>query len=453
MASPTSVAFHTLGCKLNFSETSAISRKFVERGFQVRQFEEDADVYVINTCSVTEFADRKCRAAVRQAQRVNPEARIVVIGCYAQLKPEEIASIDGVDLVLGAAEKFNVINYIDLLGQQNGRGLVKCDEIETVNSFEEAFSYGDRTRVFLKIQDGCDYNCSFCTIPLARGKSRSGDPERILLQIQELEQKGVQEVVLTGVNIGDFGQGLAEKVTFLDLIKQIDATSSIPRFRISSIEPNLCTSEIIKFVAKSNRFMPHLHMPLQSGSDKMLAQMRRRYRSNLYQERVEQIKAIMPQACIGADVIVGFPGESEDDFLETYRFLSDLPVSYLHVFTYSQRDDTPAATMADQIPVGERRRRNKRLRTLSAKKYRAFVQSQIGSTHEVILEASKDENVFRGFTDNYVKVCMPRGDFMINDRISVELDSLDEKDVVWVTPKKPTRQKSATPQLDYSRLR
>ena len=436
MASPVSVALHTLGCKLNFSETSAIGRKFVERGFQLREFTEDADVYVINTCSVTEFADRKCRAAVRQAQRNNPSARIVVIGCYAQLKPQEIATIEGVDLVLGAAEKFNVINYIDLLGQQKGKGLVKCDEIETVNSFEEAFSYGDRTRVFLKVQDGCDYNCSFCTIPLARGKSRSGNPSRILTQIRDLETRGVQEVVLTGVNIGDYGKGLLEESSFLELISQIDATSSIPRFRISSIEPNLCTKEIIEFVAKSNRFMPHFHMPLQSGSDEMLAKMRRRYRVSLYRDRVAQIRQLMPDACIGVDVIVGFPGESEQDFMETYRFLNELPVSYLHVFTYSQRDDTPAAVMPDQIPLEERRRRNKMLRTLSVKKQRAFAEMQIGTIREVILEADPNKDLLRGFTENYIKISMPRAGFATNDRITVQLKALDENGLVLVEPKK-----------------
>lgn len=426
MGSPSSVAIHTLGCKLNFSESSTIRQRFEDRGFAVHPFDEVADVYVINTCSVTEFADRKCRSAVRKALRQNAEARVVVIGCYAQLKPQEIADIPGVDLVLGAAEKFRVVDYVDTLGQQPGKGLIKNDDIHTVNSFEEAFSFGDRTRSFLKIQDGCDYNCSFCTIPLARGKSRSGEPDRILEQIRDLETRGVSEVVLTGVNIGDYGKGIEQASDFLELIKLIDAESSIPRFRISSIEPNLTSAEIISFVAGSQRFMPHFHMPLQSGSNAMLARMRRRYRRELYGERVNCIRQVMPHACIGADVIVGFPGETEEHFMETVDFIDSLSLSYLHVFTYSSRANTPSAEMPEQVPVRERRRRNKILTELSHKKRRHFYQQHIGTARPVLFEPVDGTGAQHGFTDNYIKVKMNSAKELTNEIWPIDLQDIDE---------------------------
>ncbi|MBX2817267.1 MAG: tRNA (N(6)-L-threonylcarbamoyladenosine(37)-C(2))-methylthiotransferase MtaB [Saprospiraceae bacterium] len=424
MSAQSSVALHTLGCKLNFSESSSIRQRFEDRGFIIHDFSEASDVYVINTCSVTEFADRKCRSAVRKALRQNPSARVIVIGCYAQLKPQEIASIEGVDLVLGAAEKFNVVNYVETLSQQTGKGLVHNTDIQTINSFEEAFSFGDRTRSFLKVQDGCDYNCSFCTIPLARGKSRSGSMNRIMSQIKELEAKDVGEVVLTGVNIGDYGKGLDEQASFLDLIREVEVSSSIKRFRISSIEPNLCSDEIIKFVSSSTRFMPHFHMPLQSGSNAILAQMRRRYRKEHYRDRVLYIKELMPHACIGADVIVGFPGEREEDFEETLSFLQELPLSYLHVFTYSQRTDTLAADRTDQVPLRVRRDRNAVLRLLSQKKHRAFIEECLESTRPVLFEPVRSDGNQHGYTDNYIKVQVTDAESLLNQVHPVELTTI-----------------------------
>ena len=439
MATPQTVAFHTLGCKLNFSETSTIRRKFEERGFTTLSFEEAADVYVINTCSVTDFADKKCRSTVRKALRLSPDAKVVVIGCYAQLKPDEIAQIPGVDLVLGAGEKFNVVNYVDNISKSPEKGMVKSGEIREVNSFEEAFSFGDRTRTFLKVQDGCNYKCTFCTIPLARGASRSNSIDKVIENVQSIAATGTKEIVLTGVNIGDFGNGTEviegikpkKEALFIDLIKALDSVKNgIKRFRISSIEPNLCSDEIINFVSKSKKFVPHFHMPLQSGSDVILALMKRRYRSQLYKERVLAIKELMPHACIGVDVIVGFPGETEEHFKETFEFISDLDISYLHVFTYSERPNTSAAMMEGGVPMEIRRRRNESLRRLSEKKKLHFYRNHLHSSRPVLFERSKTKGIMTGFTDNYIKVSLPYNSAMINNLKEVSLDSLLENGLV-----------------------
>jgi len=415
MATPRTVAFHTLGCKLNYSETSALARLFEGSGYLPVKFEEGADIYVLNTCSVTEQADKECKKIVRQALRQQPDAFVVVTGCYAQLKPQEIADIPGVDLVLGAGEKFRILDYVDDLSKAQGKGMVYAGEVRDVNTFTASFSFGDRTRSFLKVQDGCDYKCSFCTIPQARGASRSDTVESVLNNVREIAAKGVQEIVLTGVNLGDFGNGTEviegtrprKEALFADLVCELDAVADIARFRISSIEPNLLTEEIIEFVAKSQRFMPHFHVPLQSGNDKQLREMRRRYRRELYAERVAAIRRTMPHACIGCDVIVGFPGESEADFLETYQFVQNLEVSYLHVFTYSERANTPAAEMSGAVPVEERRRRNQALRGLSEMKRRAFYSAHSNTVRLVLLEQHKKTGLMTGFTDNYVKVEVP----------------------------------------------
>ena len=413
---PKSVAFHTLGCKLNYSETSSIQRLFEDNGFLVNEFDAGADVYVINTCSVTDFADQKCRQIVRRALRHTPQSFVVVVGCYAQLKPQEIAEIPGVDLVLGAGEKFKILDYIDSLTKSQGKGMVSAGEIREVNTFHNAFSFGDRTRSFLKVQDGCDYKCSFCTIPLARGKSRSDTVENAVANAKRIAEMGVKEIVLTGVNIGDFGNGTdviegtkqKKEALFIDLIKELDKVEGIERFRISSIEPNLLTDEIIAFVADSQRFMPHFHIPLQSGNNKQLQLMRRRYKRELYASRVETIKSLMPHACIGVDVIVGFPDETDADFLETYHFINSLDVSYLHVFTYSERPNTLAAEMNHVVPMYKRRERNEMLRILSEKKRRAFYQQFIGQTREVLFEKHKNPHLLTGFTDNYIKIELPK---------------------------------------------
>lgn len=409
-----------------------MAKLFGKAGFQEVDFRDGADVYVINTCSVTDFADRKCRKVVRQALRQAPEALVVVVGCYAQLKPEEIAEIPGVDLVLGAGEKFQILDYIDGLSKAPGKGMVRAGEVKSVNSFTGAFSFGDRTRSFLKIQDGCDYKCTFCTIPQARGRSRSDTIENVVANARKIAALGVQEIVLTGVNIGDFGNGTEviegthpkKEALFIDLIRELDQVPGVARFRISSIEPNLCTDEIIEFVGGSQRFAPHFHMPLQSGNNKQLAAMRRRYRRELYADRVAHIKSKMPHACIGVDIIVGFPGETEEDFLATYRFLHELDIAYLHVFTYSERANTPAAKMGDTVEMGERRRRNRMLATLSEKKKRAFYEQHLGQVRPVLLERHPRGKGLTGFTDNYIKVEIDLPDDALNQLLPIRLEQL-----------------------------
>ena len=438
MATPRSVAFYTLGCKLNYSETSALGRLFEKAGYLETNFNNGADIYVINTCSVTEFADRKCRQIVRRALKKAPHAFVVVVGCYAQLKPEEIAEIPGVDLVLGAAEKFRILDFIDELSKAPGKGMVQAGEVKEAKDFVHAFSFGDRTRSFLKVQDGCDYKCSFCTIPLARGKSRSDTVEQVLANAKKIAEMGVKEIVLTGVNIGDFGNGTEviegvkpkKEAMFIDLIKELDKIEGVERFRISSIEPNLCTDEIIEFVAQSQRFVPHFHMPLQSGNNKQLRQMRRRYKRELYEERVKKIKSLMPHACIGVDVIVGFPGETDEDFLETYRFINEMDISYLHVFTYSERANTPAAEMEGVVPVGTRRERNRMLTILSDKKKRYFYEQHIGQTRPVLFEVHKDKSLMSGFTDNYIKIELPHTPELLNSIQEVVLKEINENGLV-----------------------
>lgn len=442
MSTPRSVAFYTLGCKLNYSETSAIGRQFEKAGYQEVDFEIGAGIYVINTCSVTDFADRKCRKIVRQALRRTPDALIVVVGCYAQLKPEEIANIPGVDLVLGAAEKFRILDYIDGLSKSPGKGMVVAGHVREANAFTDAFSFGDRTRSFLKVQDGCDYKCTFCTIPQARGSSRSDTIENVERNAREIGGMGVKEIVLTGVNLGDFGNGTAvieglrpkKESLFIDLIHRLDQVHEISRFRISSIEPNLCTDEVIEFVAQSERFVPHFHIPLQSGSNKILRLMRRRYLRELYAERVQKIKSLMPHACIGVDVIVGFPGETEEDFLETYHFLHALDISYLHVFTFSERANTPAAEMEGTVPVEERRRRNDMLTILSGKKRRQFYEQHIGQVREVLFEHSKTPGLMSGFTDNYIKIETALQPEWINQVLPVRLGEFSQEDVLLAVP-------------------
>ncbi|MBX7182802.1 MAG: tRNA (N(6)-L-threonylcarbamoyladenosine(37)-C(2))-methylthiotransferase MtaB [Bacteroidia bacterium] len=422
MDSQKSVAFYTLGCKLNFSETSTIARQLVNAGYSKVDFEEAADVYVINTCSVTDQADKKCRDMVKRALRKNPNAFVTVIGCYAQLKPEEIAGIPGVDLVLGANEKFNILSFLEDRENALNRGIHAC-EIKEVKEFVPAYSAGDRTRTFLKVQDGCDYFCSFCTIPLARGFSRSETVENTLEIAKEAAKTGVKEVVLTGVNLGDFGK--SNNQNFLQLAKELDHLGGIERFRISSIEPNLLTDEIIRFVAQSKKFVPHFHIPLQSGSNKILKSMRRRYEKELYQNRVQLIKEIMPNCCIGVDVIVGFPGETEEDFLETYSFLNELPISYLHVFTYSERENTTALRIQEVVPVNIRQQRNKMLTILSEKKKRAFYESQLNKHLPVLFENENDQGWMYGFTPNYIKVKIPFQPELANAILPVELEQLD----------------------------
>ncbi|NBC06318.1 MAG: tRNA (N(6)-L-threonylcarbamoyladenosine(37)-C(2))-methylthiotransferase MtaB [Bacteroidetes bacterium] len=438
MATPRSVAFYTLGCKLNYSETSSIGRLFEEAGYSEVGFKDGADIYVINTCSVTDFADKKCRQIVRRALKYSPDAKVVVVGCYAQLKPEEIADIEGVDLVLGAAEKFRILDFVEELSKAPGKGLVRAGEVKEANRFVNAFSFGDRTRSFLKVQDGCDYKCTFCTIPLARGRSRSDTVENVVANARRIADMGVKEIVLTGVNIGDFGNGTAviegkrvkKEALFIDLIQALDEVEGIDRFRISSIEPNLCTDEVIEFVAQSQRFVPHFHMPLQSGNNKQLREMRRRYKRELYAERVAKIKALMPHCCIGVDVIVGFPGETEEDFLETYHFLNEMDISYLHVFTYSERPNTPAYERDDHVDMGERRRRNKMLSILSEKKRRHFYEQYLGTSREVLFEQSKEEGKMSGFTDNYIRVELPLQEDMLNTLAPVRLSRINDAGLV-----------------------
>ena len=405
-----SVALHTLGCKLNFSETSSIGRLLEQDGFIKKEFEEVADVYVINTCSVTENADKECRQLVRRIQRKAPDSLVVITGCYAQLKPEQIASIPGVDLVLGAAEKFNIAHHLKEISKGDSAKICSCD-IEDVNTFTASYSVNERTRTFLKVQDGCDYNCSFCTIPMARGKSRSDSIENVLNNVRELAASGVKEIVLTGVNLGDFGKGNTvgkkKEENFFELIKELDELPGIERYRISSIEPNLLTNEIIEWVSNSKKFMPHFHIPLQSGSNKILGLMKRRYQKELYAERVGLIKTLMPHCCIGVDVIVGFPGETTEDFKETFDFLHQLDISYLHVFTYSERDNTHALTIKPVIPVSVRNERNKQLRNLSYQKMQYFTEQFIGETRKVLFEGHVKNTMMEGYTDNYIKITAP----------------------------------------------
>ncbi|MEM8900215.1 MAG: tRNA (N(6)-L-threonylcarbamoyladenosine(37)-C(2))-methylthiotransferase MtaB [Bacteroidota bacterium] len=421
------VAFHTLGCKLNFSETSTIGRQFLDAGFQKKEFHEAADVYVINTCSVTEQANKKCRKIIKQALKQNEDGYVIIMGCYAQLKPTEISEIPGVDMVVGAGDKFRILELIEDF-QKTDNPCVFNDAIKEVNDFHSSYSIGDRTRSFLKIQDGCDYKCSFCTIPLARGKSRSDSLENILENARELAQSGIKEVVLTGVNIGDYGKD--QPGTFLDVIKALDEVEGIERFRISSIEPNLLSNEIISFVAQSKRFMPHFHIPLQSGNNEMLGKMRRRYRRELYVDRVNQIKTLMPNACIGVDVIVGFHGETDAHFQDTYTFLNELEVSYLHVFTYSERENTHAIGMEGAIPMHTRRERSQMLRMLSEKKKRYFYEPFAGSTRPVLWEGKETDGMIEGFTDNYIKVKVPYHEALTNTISSITLQEVNAEGVM-----------------------
>lgn len=438
MESTKKVAFYTLGCKLNFSETSTIARSFKDEGFSRVDFSEAADIYVINTCSVTDNADKRFKTIVKQAQKANENAFVIAVGCYAQLKPEELAAVDGVDLVLGATEKFKITNYLNDL-TKNDFGEIHSCEIQEADFYVGSYSFGDRTRAFLKVQDGCDYKCTYCTIPLARGISRSDTLGNVLENAKTISEKGIKEIVLTGVNIGDYGKGefgnKKHEHTFLDLVKALDEVEGIERLRISSIEPNLLKNETIDFVAQSNTFVPHFHIPLQSGSNAILKAMRRRYMRELYVDRVAQIKATMPNACIGVDVIVGFPGETNEQFIETYNFLNELDISYLHVFTYSERDNTVAAEMADPVPVKVRKKRSKMLRGLSAKKRRAFYESQIGNNGTVLFEGENKEGYIHGFTENYVKVKTPWNPALVNTLHEIRLDRIDEDGLVrfeWV---------------------
>ncbi|MEO8759540.1 MAG: tRNA (N(6)-L-threonylcarbamoyladenosine(37)-C(2))-methylthiotransferase MtaB [Bacteroidia bacterium] len=449
------VAFHTLGCKLNFAETSTIARKFENTGYTKVDFADEADVYVLNTCSVTENADKECKQLIRNVKKLSPQAIVAVIGCYAQLKANEIGQIAGVDLVLGAKEKFNLPHYVAHLTKKENAEVHSC-EIEETDTFISSYSAGDRTRSFLKVQDGCDYTCSYCTIPLARGKSRSDSIENVVAQAKEIAAQGIKEIVLTGVNIGDFGftqtsnteNSRAKRIhehninqhkpankqeTFLELIQALDNVEGVERFRISSIEPNLLRDEIIDFVAQSKRFVPHFHVPLQSGSNVILKLMRRRYMRELYVERVARINQVMPHACIGVDVIVGFPGETEAEFLETYNFINALNISYLHVFTYSERPNTDAIELEKVVPIVERKERNKMLRILSTKKQREFYTQHIGNTRKVLFEAENKNGFISGFTDNYIKVQMPFSMELINSLQDVYLQNINDAGLVTAT--------------------
>ena len=422
MAEARTVAFHTLGCKLNFSETSTLSRMLESEGFEKKEFDDQADVYVINTCSVTDNADKECRQIVRRIQRKAPESLVVITGCYAQLKPKQIAEIPGVNLVLGAAEKFNLVQHIRALSKGDSAKICSCD-IEEVTGFNSSFSINDRTRTFLKVQDGCDYNCSFCTIPQARGKSRSDSIDNVIKNVEHLAFHGVKEIVLTGVNLGDFGPpnplkgalASSKNENFYSLIKELHKVEGIQRYRISSIEPNLLTNEIIEFVANSDKFMPHFHIPLQSGSNKILGLMKRRYKRELYTERVGLIKTLMPHCCIGVDVIVGFPGESDEDFKETFDFLHSLDISYLHVFTYSERDNTHALSIKPVVPMNVRHERNKSLRNLSYMKMQYFTQQHHGQKRKVLFEGHENKGMMEGYTDNYIKITTPFRQEWVNE--------------------------------------
>jgi len=427
------VAFYTLGCKLNFSETSTIARNFGDEGFNRVDFSEKADIYVINTCSVTENADKRFKTIVKQAQKANPEAFVAAVGCYAQLKPQELADVNGVDLVLGATEKFKITDYLNDLSK-NDLGEVHSCEIEDADFYVDSYSIGDRTRAFLKVQDGCDYKCTYCTIPLARGISRSDTMDNVLQNAKDISKQNIKEIVLTGVNIGDYGKGefgnKKHEHTFLDLVTELDKVEGIERLRISSIEPNLLKNETIDLVSKSRAFVPHFHVPLQSGNNDILKKMKRRYMRELYIDRVKKIKEVMPHACIGVDVIVGFPGETDAHFLDTYNFLTELDISYLHVFTYSERDNTEATEMDGVVPNNVRSKRSKMLRGLSVKKRRAFYESQIGSTRTVLFESENKEGYVQGFTENYIKVKTPWNPELVNTLHKVELTKIDDDGLV-----------------------
>ncbi|MFC7358545.1 tRNA (N(6)-L-threonylcarbamoyladenosine(37)-C(2))-methylthiotransferase MtaB [Jejudonia soesokkakensis] len=433
METKNTVAFYTLGCKLNFSETATISRGFTNEGFNRVDFSESADIYVINTCSVTENADKRFKSIVKKAQKVNSEAFVIAVGCYAQLKPQELADVDGVDLVLGATEKFKITDYLNDL-TKNDMGEVHSCEIEEADFYVGSYSVGERTRAFLKVQDGCDYKCTYCTIPLARGISRSDTLENVLKNAEEISAKGIKEIVLTGVNIGDYGKGefgnKKHKHTFYELCVALEKVPGIERLRISSIEPNLLKNETIEFVSKAKTFVPHFHIPLQSGSNDILKLMKRRYMRELYVDRVKKIREVMPHACIGVDVIVGFPGETEELFLETYTFLNELDISYLHVFMYSERDNTEAALMSGVVSNRARKKRSKMLRGLSVKKRRAFYEQQIGSTRTVLFEGENKEGYIHGFTENYIKVKAPWNPELINTLHKVVLTKIDEDGLV-----------------------
>lgn len=430
------VAFYTLGCKLNFSETSTIARDFQNEGFERVDFEEVADIYVINTCSVTENADKQFKQVVKKAMKLNEKAFVAAVGCYAQLKPEELAAVDGVDLVLGATEKFKITDYINDLSK-NEQGEVHSCEIDEADFYVGSYSIGDRTRAFLKVQDGCDYKCTYCTIPLARGISRSDTMENVLKNAKEISEQNIKEIVLTGVNIGDYGKGefgnKKHEHTFLELVQALDQVAGIERLRISSIEPNLLKNETIEFVSQSRTFVPHFHIPLQSGSNDILKKMKRRYMRELYSERVAKIREVMPHACIGVDVIVGFPGETDEHFLDTYHFLHDLDISYLHVFTYSERDNTEAILMDGIVPNNVRAKRSKMLRGLSVKKRRAFYESQLGTIRTVLFEGENKEGYIYGFTENYVKVKTPWNPALVNTLHAVELTHIDEDGSVRIS--------------------
>lgn len=426
------VAFYTLGCKLNYSETSTISRQFEEKGYKKVSFTDSPDIFIINTCSVTENADKKCHKIVREARAISPDAYVAIIGCYAQLKPKEISEIPGVDAVLGAAEKFRLVELLDGFVRKP-EAVVYASEVESAQSFNTSFSLHDRTRTFLKIQDGCDYSCTFCTIPLARGSSRSDTLENVVKNAREIAKSGVKEIVLTGVNTGDFGIQNGNRVErFVDLVKALDQVDGVERIRISSIEPNLLSDEIIEFVSTSNKFVPHFHIPLQSGSNKILRLMRRRYQRELYTSRVEKIKGIMPHACIGVDVIVGFPGETHEDFLETYNYLNELNIAYLHVFTYSERDNTVAATLPGTVSTKERAERSKMLHILSDKKRRRFYEENLGQQFNVLFENDIEDGNMHGFTENYIRVAAKYDPLLINELKSVRLTSINEKGLVEV---------------------
>lgn len=426
------VAFYTLGCKLNFSETSTISRQFEEKGFLKVDFQESPDIFIINTCSVTDNADKKCKKLVKEAKKISPDSYIAIIGCYAQLKPTEIAEIEGVDAVLGAAEKFRLLELLDGFTKEQ-ETKVLASEISAANSFETSYSLHDRTRTFLKVQDGCNYGCAFCTIPLARGKSRSSTIPSILASARDIAATEVKEVVLTGVNIGDFGIVDGKRdARFADLVMALDEVEGINRFRISSIEPNLLTNEIIEFVAQSKRFVPHFHIPLQSGSNTILRKMGRRYLRELYEDRVSKIKTLLPHACIGVDVIVGFPGETDELFLETYNFLNELNISYLHVFTYSERANTRAVELEGVVPMKKRNERSKMLRILSEKKRRKFYEENLGQTFTVLFEEDVENGMMHGFTENYIRVAAKYDPILINELKQVTLDEILETGNVGV---------------------